>query len=163
MVHIQAGVFLAIFCMAELSIFVDESGHLICIVRYPLTILFHLSFIIKVTASKRICKQWMFISITYGYPGHCIHTEPIIRWEEVFETMSLEDRRKLFDAISLFTRKSHIRGKTFYEKKHFSDKLPPPLSEPSTANQSPSCLTFPFLPSSIGKSTLFPSLFQPQV
>ena len=27
MVHIQAGVFLAIFCMAELSIFVDESGH----------------------------------------------------------------------------------------------------------------------------------------
>ena len=27
MVHIQAGVFLAIFCMAEISIFVDESGH----------------------------------------------------------------------------------------------------------------------------------------
>lgn len=98
-----------------------------------------------------------------GYPGHCIYTESIIRGEEVYETMSLEDRRKLFDAISLFTRKSHIRGKTFYEKKHFSDKLPPPLSEPSTANQSPSCLTFPFLPSSIGKSTLFPSLFQPQV
>ena len=97
-----------------------------------------------------------------GYPGHCIHTEPIIRGVEVYETMSLEDRRKLFDAISHFTRKSHIRGKIFfYEKKYFSDKLPPPLSEPSTANQSPSCLTFPFLPSSIGKSTLFPSLFQP--
>ena len=59
-----------------------------------------------------------------GYPGHCIHTEPIIRGEEVYETMSLEDRRKLFDAISHFTRKSPIRGKTFfYEKKHFSDKL----------------------------------------
>ena len=65
-----------------------------------------------------------------GNPGHCIYTESIIRGEEVYETMSLEDRRKLFDAISLFTRKSHIRGKTFYEKKHFSDKLPPPLSEP---------------------------------
>ena len=59
-----------------------------------------------------------------GYPGHCIHTEPIIRGEEVYETMSLEDRRKLFDTISHFTRKSPIRGKTFfYEKKHFSDKL----------------------------------------
>lgn len=59
-----------------------------------------------------------------GYPGHCIHTEPIIRGEEVYETMPLEDRRKLFDAISNFTRKSPIKQKTFfYKKKQFPDKL----------------------------------------
>ncbi|MGN0906840.1 MAG: hypothetical protein ACI4NM_06810 [Bullifex sp.] len=36
----------------------------------------------------------------------------------------MEDRRKLFDAITHFTRKSPIRQKTFfYKKKQFPDKL----------------------------------------
>ena len=110
--------------MAELSIFVDESGHFD--IHSKVSPYYIVSFVFH-NQSDSIEENLQAMDVhlhNLGYPGHCIHTEPIIRGEEVYETMSLEDRRKLFDTISHFTRKSPIRGKTFfYEKKHFSDKL----------------------------------------
>ena len=59
-----------------------------------------------------------------GYPTHCIHTEPIIRSEGVYDSMSAEDKHRLFDALVYFARKSPIRYKTFfYKKKQFKDKI----------------------------------------
>ena len=52
----------------------------------------------------------------------CIHTGPIIRKEEIYETMDIFERRRIFNKMIAFIRQIDIRYKCFYiEKKHISD------------------------------------------
>ena len=52
----------------------------------------------------------------------CIHTGPIIRKEEIYEEMEIDERRRIFNKMVAFIRQINIRYKCFYiEKKHISD------------------------------------------
>lgn len=52
----------------------------------------------------------------------CIHTGPIIRKEEIYINMSIDERRRIFNKMVAFIRQVNIRYKCFYiEKKHISD------------------------------------------
>lgn len=52
----------------------------------------------------------------------CIHIGPIIRKEEVYIDMSIDERRRIFNKMVAFIRRINIRYKCFYiEKKHISD------------------------------------------
>lgn len=52
----------------------------------------------------------------------CIHTGPIIRKEEIYIHMSIDERRRIFNKMVSFIRQLDIRYKCFYiEKKHISD------------------------------------------
>ena len=52
----------------------------------------------------------------------CIHTGPIIRKEEIYTNMTIEERRRIFNKMVAFFRQINIRYKCFYiEKKHISD------------------------------------------
>lgn len=51
-----------------------------------------------------------------------IHTAPFIRKEEVFASVSPNERRALFSKLFFFVLKSDIQYKTFiFEKKQFTD------------------------------------------
>jgi hypothetical protein len=110
--------------MKVLSIFVDESGHFDMASKvspyYLVSFVFHdQSFDI----TDNLKKLDTYLS-EIGYPKHCIHTEPIIRSEGIYETIPPEDRHRLFDALVHFARKSPILYKTFcYRKTLFSDKF----------------------------------------
>lgn len=52
----------------------------------------------------------------------CIHTGPLIRKEEIYINMSLDERRRIFNKMVAFIRQIGIRYKKFYiEKKQMSD------------------------------------------
>lgn len=52
----------------------------------------------------------------------CIHTGPIIRREEIYTHMSVDERRRIFNKMVAFIRQLDIRYKYFYiEKKHIPD------------------------------------------
>ena len=52
----------------------------------------------------------------------CIHTGPIIRKEEIYINMSVDERRRIFNKMVAFIRQIDIRYKCFYiEKKQISD------------------------------------------
>ena len=52
----------------------------------------------------------------------CIHTGPIIRKEEIYVNMSVDERRRIFNKMVAFIRQIDIRYKSFcIEKKHISD------------------------------------------
>lgn len=104
--------------MKVLSIFVDESGHFDMTSKvspyYLVSFVFHDQSFDIVNNLKKLD--------TYlaekGYLNHCIHTEPIIRSKGIYETISPEDRHRIFDALVHFARKSPIQYKTFFTEKH---------------------------------------------
>lgn len=56
--------------------------------------------------------------------NHCIHAGPIIRAEEEYQYMSIEDRKKVFKRMAGFARNIDIRCESFYiEKKHITDGI----------------------------------------
>ncbi len=110
--------------MKELSIFVDESGHFD--MKSKVSPYYLVSFVFHDQAND-ITDQVKNMN-TYldyiGFPKHCVHTEPIIRSEEVYQNLTPEDKHKLFDALVYFTRKSPIKQKTFfYKKRQLKDKI----------------------------------------
>lgn len=108
----------------ELSIFVDESGHFDMTSKdSPYYIV---SFVFHDQANDITDLLEMIDSYTasIGYPNHCIHTEPIIRSEGIYETIPPQNRYKLFKALVSFAKKSPIKYKTFfYKKRQYSDKI----------------------------------------
>ena len=52
----------------------------------------------------------------------CIHTGPIIRKEEIYSHMGIDERRRIFNKMVAFIRQINIKYKCFYiEKKHIED------------------------------------------
>lgn len=107
-----------------LSIFVDESGDFgeydYHSPYYIISMIFHdQSHSIKEQLSK--LDEELF---NLGLPKHCIHTGPIIRKEEMYSNMSLQERKSIFNKMIAFTRHVDFKYRSFHiEKKHIKEPL----------------------------------------
>ena len=108
--------------MKELSIFIDESGdfgeYAPHSPYYIITMVFHNQ---KENIQPSIA--WLNQELSYlNLNDLCIHTGPIIRREEIYENMSVKERRRIFNKMVAFIRQINIRYKCFYiEKAHISN------------------------------------------
>lgn len=91
--------------MKELSIFIDESGDFGPYAKhspyYIVTMVFH-------DQSEEINQNILDFERALDYLGlerHCVHTGPIIRREENYQHLTIEERRKILNKIVAFTRK----------------------------------------------------------
>ena len=110
--------------MKELSIFIDESGdfgdYSPHSPYYIITMVFHQQDEdIKQSISK-LNRELSYL----GLDNLCIHTGPIIRREEIYTNMGIDERRKIFNKMVAFIRQINIRYKCFYiEKRHVDDVI----------------------------------------
>lgn len=113
--------------MADLSVFIDESGDFGVYEShapyYLITLVFH-------DQGKSISEQISYLKqhlLEAGFPEtHNIHSAPLIRRESDYVSLPMAVRRKLFRALFSFVRRSDIRYKTFlFKKKEFNshDKM----------------------------------------
>ncbi len=111
--------------MGQLSIFVDESGdfgeYSTHSPYYIITMIFH-------DQDKDIQSNINHLNDSLENMGlgkdFTIHTEPIIRREEIYENMSPNERRAILSKLFYFVMKSDISYKTFlFEKRQFDDLL----------------------------------------
>ena len=110
--------------MKELSIFIDESGdfgdYSFHSPYYIITMVFH-------DQSVDIQEQIRHLDIELSYLGLnnlCIHTGPIIRKEEIYKSMDIFERRRIFNKMMAFIRSIDVHYKCFYiEKKHITDSV----------------------------------------
>ena len=109
--------------MGILSIFVDESGDFGGYSQlskyYIVTMVFH-------DQTQDISAQIQKLDseiLSLGYEkDFVIHTAPLIRKEEMFSSVSPNERRALFTKLFYFVTKSEIHYKTFvFEKKQFEN------------------------------------------
>lgn len=110
--------------MKDLSIFVDESGDFgpyeSHAPYYIVTLVFHEQ---RVDASEGIA-HFDYALKEIGLENHVVHAGPLIRREEVYENMSIDERMKIFNRTFNFMRKAPITYKSFnVEKKHINDSL----------------------------------------
>ena len=111
--------------MGNLSIFVDESGDFGEYSHhspyYIITMIFH-------EQDKDIKNNIEILNQGLKNLGYdtdfAIHTEPLIRREEIFQNKSPNERRALFSKLFYFVMKSDISYKTFvFSKRQFDDVL----------------------------------------
>lgn len=107
--------------MKELSIFIDESGDFGEYDRrspyYIITMVFHNQKENVQPAISKLHQELSYLNLE----NLCIHTGPIIRKEEVYANMSVDERRRIFNKMVAFIRQINIHYKCFYiEKKHVS-------------------------------------------
>lgn len=104
----------------KMSVFIDESGDLgnydAVTEFYILCFVFHdqkddiAGQVLKLNQSLKQCSETIF----------AIHTEPLIRKEEIYENMSPQDRRNILTKLFFFSKSCPIKFKTFvFSKKHF--------------------------------------------
>ena len=108
--------------MSELSIFIDESGDVGEYRHhspyYIITMVFHdqdddITQYIKALDSELD---------NLGFGNMAVHTEPLIRREEVYSSLWPNERRAILSKLYFFALKAPIRYKTFvFEKKQFKD------------------------------------------
>lgn len=108
--------------MKELSIFIDESGdfgeYAPHSPYYIITMIFHDQSEDIQPAISKLNQELSYM----GLDNLCIHTGPIIRKEEIYSEMTIEERRRIFNKMVAFIRQINIRYKCFYiEKKHIED------------------------------------------
>lgn len=103
--------------MNELSIFIDESGdfgeyepHS---PYYIITMLFHNQSKSVMPAVAKLNQELSYLKLD----NLCIHTGPIIRREEIYINMSVNERRRIFNKMVAFIRQIDIRYKSFYIEK----------------------------------------------
>jgi len=94
--------------LKELSVFIDESGDFGAYEHhssfYIVTLVFH-------DQSEDISKNISILDSkirNYGMPNYTIHTAPLIRREDEFFSLTLLDRKRIFNAIYNFARTSKI-------------------------------------------------------
>ena len=100
--------------MKELSIFIDESGDF---GQYSPHSPFYIITMVFHDQSEEIGSSISKLNQELAYLGLsnlCIHTGPIIRKEELYADMSIEDRRRIFNKMVAFIRQLNIRYKCFY-------------------------------------------------
>ena len=110
--------------MKELSIFVDESGDFGKYEKhspyYIVTMVFH-------DQSVDLSTQIQILNDSLekaGYGNTAIHTEPLIRREEIYKNAEPNERRMLFTRLYYFVMNSDINYKSFiYEKARFEDTM----------------------------------------
>ena len=108
--------------MKELSIFVDESGDFGPYAKhspyYIVTMVLHDQAIeISEDIEKLDSKLY-----DLGFPNHTVHTEPLIRREEEYSTLSPNVRRTIFSLLYFFANHCGIKFKSFcFEKAVYED------------------------------------------
>lgn len=110
--------------MKELSIFIDESGdfgdYSFHSPYYIIAMVFH-------DQSIDIQEQIRHLDTELSYLGLnnlCIHTGPIIRKEEIYKSMDIFERRRIFNKMMAFIRSIDVLYKCFHiEKKHTADSV----------------------------------------
>lgn len=108
----------------ELSIFIDESGdwgsYDFHSPYYIVTMIFHDQRNSITDQISHLDKELEKLSIE----DHCIHTGPIIRKEENYKYMTVEERRKIFNKMVAFIKNCGIEYKCFsVEKKQTEDAV----------------------------------------
>ena len=108
--------------MKELSIFIDESGdfgeYATHSPFYIITMVFHDQHEDIQPAIINLNRELSYLNLD----NLCIHTGPIIRKEEIYTDMSVQERRRIFNKMVAFVRQTNIRYKCLHiEKKHITD------------------------------------------
>ena len=108
--------------MKELSIFIDESGDFGEYSKhspyYIITMIFHDQSEDIHPAIEKLNQALSYMGIS----DICIHTGPIIRKEEIYANMEVDERRRIFNKMIAFIRQIDIKYKCFYiEKRHIDD------------------------------------------
>lgn len=108
--------------MKELSIFIDESGDFGEYDHhspyYIITMVFHNQQEEIQPAILKLNQELSYLNLD----NLCIHTGSIIRKEEIYAHMPVDERRRIFNKMVAFIRQTDIRYKCFYiEKKHITD------------------------------------------
>lgn len=110
--------------MRTLSIFVDESGDF---GEYaPHSPYYIISLVIHNQEEEIMDNIEKFGNSLsdLGYPDHCVHVGPLIRGEEEYRQMSIEERKKILRKVMAFFRTVNIKCQSFYiEKKHIEDEV----------------------------------------
>ncbi len=109
--------------MKELSVFIDESGDFgeydDQSPYYIITMVFHDQSIVIEDAINKLDQELSYMNLN----EMCIHTGPIIRKEEVYEYMSIKERRHIFNKLVAFFRQVDIRYKCISIKKRKNDDV----------------------------------------
>ncbi|MCD8130742.1 MAG: DUF3800 domain-containing protein [Lachnospiraceae bacterium] len=110
--------------MKELSIFIDESGDFgeydYHSPYYIITMVFHDQ---KNSLTNEL--QNLENDLTaIGFSKHCIHNGPLIRGEAEYRYVDISLRRKIFNTMVSFVRRTDILYHCFFiEKKHISNEI----------------------------------------
>lgn len=92
--------------MSELSIFIDESGDF---GEYDYHSPYYIISMVYHDQANSIEEPLQALSrqlSNIGYPDHCVHTEPIIRRENEYEYEKIMTRRKIFNYMITFIKRS---------------------------------------------------------
>ena len=108
--------------MKELSIFIGESGDFgeyeSHSPYYIITMVFHDQSIDIQPAIGKLNTELSYL----GLDNLCIHTGPIIRKEEIYTEMDIQDRRRIFNKMIAFVRQIDVKYHCFFiEKRKISD------------------------------------------
>ncbi len=108
--------------MKELSIFIDESGDFgeyeSHSPYYIITMVFHDQSIDIQPAIGKLNTELSYL----GLDNLCIHTGPIIRKEEIYTEIDIQDRRRIFNKMIAFIRQIDVKYHCFFiEKRKISD------------------------------------------
>lgn len=110
--------------MKEISIFVDESGDF---GKYdwhsPYYIISMVIHDQDVDISEGVSRLEAELS-DLGLKNHCVHAGPLIRGEDEYRYLPLEEKRKILKKIVSFVRKTNIHIRCVcIEKKHINDPI----------------------------------------
>lgn len=111
--------------MKELSIFVDESGDFGVYEKhspyYIVTMILHDQEHDITADISKLDEALKNLGYKHNF---AIHTEPLIRKEEIYHDTPPNERRTIFSKLFFFTLKSGIKYKCFlFDKKQFGDTL----------------------------------------
>lgn len=111
--------------MKELSIFVDESGDFGPYERHAPFYIFSLIFHDQSNDIQPQIQRLREKLVSLGADAdHCIHTGPIIRREEEYQYLSMQERRRFLNAIVSFSKALNISYTSFcVEKKQVRDSV----------------------------------------
>lgn len=104
--------------MKELSVFVDESGDF---GEYDYHAPYYIISLVFHNQNVDIQSDLIHLEDELSYLNckkHCIHAGPIIRSEEEYKSMSLDDRRKILKKLMSFVRHVDISYKTIFIEKN---------------------------------------------
>ena len=106
--------------MEELSISIDESGDFGKYNHhspyYIITMVFHNQQEDVQPAISKLNQELSYLNLD----NLCIHTGPIIRKEEIYANMSVDERRRIFNKMVAFIHHTSIRYKCFDIEKNIS-------------------------------------------
>lgn len=108
--------------MKNLSIFVDESGDFGAFSTHSP---FYIVAMVLHDQSKDISTEIQKLNselALLGFEDHVVHTEPLIRREADYRSLSPNERRSIFTKLFYFTVKCDIQYKTFiFQKKNYEN------------------------------------------